>query len=67
MSEYTSIREALEDVRQVQDGLNLIAADLLQEDKRYGEQILKLSQMLDDVVIVMTVEANIHDMARAGK
>lgn len=62
MTRHTSIREALEDAREVQDGLNLIAADLLQEDKRYGEQILKLASMLDDVIVVMTVEANMHEM-----
>lgn len=67
MNEYISLREALETTREIQNSLELIAADLIQEDKPYGLQVSRLAKKLDDVIVVMTAEANVHDMTRVGK
>lgn len=67
MTGHTSIKEALEVTKEVQNSLELIAADLIMEDKPYGLQVSRLAKKLDDVIVVMTVEANMHEMTKVGK
>ncbi len=67
MNDHFSLREALETTKNIQHSLELIAVDLIQEDKPYGEQVSRLAKKLDDVIVIMTVEANMHEMTKVGK
>lgn len=47
--------------------LNQVGNDLLQMDKPYGDQVLKLAKELGEVITELTVAANMHEMTKAGK